>query len=729
MIARRFPFHPGAASIYSPPVAAPLKSCLETDGKFFRRDGKRHWMKAVTYGPFPPEKAFPLAGEFAKIREAGFDTIRLFELPDAGLLDEAHRAGLLVFAGLRWNHYEDFLTKPAILSSARIHLAEWLGKHAAHPALAGVYVGNEIPADLVRWMGPAAVREAVEGLIDLGKGIAPHLLFAYANYPSTEYLEPGNADFSAFNIYLEEKEAYAAYLRRLQNIAGDRPLVVSEFGMDSARNSPEKQATTLCWAMEISHREETAGFTTYSWCDLWLNNGREILDWDFGLTDRDGREKPAYGVCSSFHAAPPPPPAHSYSVIVCTRNGGKRIASCLAAIARMEGKPFEIIVVDDGSTDGTAELVAGKFPEVCLISIPPSGLSAARNIGADAATGGILAFTDDDCEPDSEWLVRLDRAFHDPAISAAGGPNLPPPARSEREAVIRAAPGAPSHVLLDDTRAEHLPGCNIAVRREVFHAVDGFDPLFRTAGDDVDFCWRLSDAGHRLAFVPGSFVWHWRRPSMIAFLKQQLGYGKAEKLLLAKHPERFGKNGEARWQGFVYGGGAVRVGGGSIIYHGAMGNAGYQSIVNRMLPLRPIDSAFRTPRAEFLLRLLEILQPAARRLARSGCILPPFSKPRLSQPDPTHEFGFPGDESKFRDHYLKALLAKGWNPAGETAAWDLEKNGTRVLIATERCGPNLTRTLFRVWGEADAAQALECELQSGENISKRNEPQVNADGR
>ena len=710
--ARRFPFHPSAASIYSVPVAAPHQTCLETDGKFFRRDGSRHWMKAVTYGPFPPKKAFPLARDFAKIRDAGFDTIRVFELPDASLLDEALRAGLMVFAGLRWNHYEDFLSKPAILSAARIHLTEWLAQHAPHPALVGVYVGNEIPADLVRWMGPAAVREAVEGLIDLGKGIAPHLLFAYANYPSTEYLEPGNADFTAFNIYLEEKEAFAAYLRRLQNIAGDRPLVVSEFGMDSARNSPEKQATTLGWALEISHREETAGFTVYSWCDLWLNNGREILDWDFGLTDRDGQEKPAYGVCSSFTAPPPPPPAHGFSVIICTRNGGARIASCLAAVAKMNGKPFETIVVDDGSTDGTAELVAGKYPDVRLISIPPSGLSAARNIGAEAASGEILAFTDDDCEPDSEWLVRLDRAFRNPEVSAGGGPNLPPPARSEREAVIRAAPGAPSHVLLDDTRAEHLPGCNIAVRREVFHAVGGFDPLFRTAGDDVDFCWRLSHAGHRLAFVPGAFVWHWRRPSIRAFLKQQLGYGQAEKLLLAKHPERFGASGEARWEGFIYGGGAVRVGNDSVIYHGAMGQAGYQSIMNRMLPLRPIDSAFRNPHSELLQRFLEILQTTARRWARSGGILPPFSKARISQPEPTHEFDIPGDETIYRDHYLELLLAKGWRSAGETAAWDLEKDGSRVLIATERCGPNLTRSLFRVSGDPDAAQAVERELRS-----------------
>jgi glycosyltransferase involved in cell wall biosynthesis len=668
-------------------------------------------LKTVTYGPFPLDKEPSLAAELSKIRDAGFDSIRVFTLPDATFLDEAERAGLIIFAGLDWNHYEDFLSRPSILSASRIRLSAWLETSAVHPALAGVYVGNEIPSDLVRWMGPLAVREAIEGLIELGKRAAPHLLFAYANYPSTEYLEPGNADFTAFNIYLEDKQALAAYLRRLQNIAGDRPLVVSEFGMDTARNSAEKQAETLGWALEISHHEEAAGFTVYAWSDLWKNAGREILDWSFGITDREGNPKPALRVCKDFR--PTHPVAnHRFSVIVCTRNGGARIANCLRAISEMEGVSFETIVVDDGSTDNTKEFVAEKFPDVRLLSIPPSGLSAARNIGAEAATGEILAFTDDDCEPDREWLVRLGRAFLDSEISAAGGPNLPPPARTPIEAVIRSAPGAPSHVLFDDTHAEHLPGCNIAVHRAAFDAIGGFDPIFRTAGDDVDFCWRLSDAGHRLGFVPGAFVWHWRRPSIRAFLKQQTGYGKAEKLLLAKHPVRFGKNGEARWTGFVYGGGAVNVGANSIIYHGPMGQAGYQSIVNRMLPLRPIDSAFRDCRTEFLLRILNILQPMTRSWARNRRVKLPLPRPPSSPPAPTHEFNIPGNDSTHRDHHLRDLLAKGWQAAGETDPWDLEKGGTYILIATERTGPNLTNNLFRVWGSIAAAQILESELKS-----------------
>jgi hypothetical protein len=91
-------------------------------------------------------------------------------------------------------------------------------------------------------MDPLKVRKALEGLISLGKELAPDLLFAYASYPSTEYLEPENADFTAFNVYLEDEGAFRSYVKRLHHIAGDRPLVISEFGLDSRRNGLERQA-------------------------------------------------------------------------------------------------------------------------------------------------------------------------------------------------------------------------------------------------------------------------------------------------------------------------------------------------------------------------------------------------------------------------------------------------------------------------------------------------------
>lgn len=649
---------------------------------------------AVTYGPFPGGWPEDMGRDFARIAAAGFNAIRLFEMPGLELLDAAWRHGLRVFGGLMWGQNADFLGQPGLLSAARVSLVESLRGIADHPALAGVYVANEIPSDLVRWMGPSRVLGVIEELIALGRRHAPRLLFAYANYPSTEYLEPENADFTAFNIYLEQADDFRAYLKRLHHIAGDRPLVVSEFGLDSRRNGLQAQAETLEWAARIAVEEETAGFTAYAWSDRWWNAGAEVTDWDFGLTDRNGNAKPALDALASGLRVPRRDFRPLFSVIVCTRNGRGRIGACLRSVGALRGADYETIVVDDGSDDGTADFVRYGFPEVTLLSLDAAGLSAARNAGAAAAKGDILAFTDDDCEPDGEWLARLARIHQDGRFAAVGGPNLPPPARNRAEAVVRAAPGAPSHVMLDDVEAEHLPGCNLSVTRAAFDAVGGFDPRFRTAGDDVDFCWRLRDAGHRLGFAPGAFVWHWRRPSLRAFLRQQAGYGHAERLLMQKHPGRFSSRGEARWLGFVYGGGPVRVAEGSIIYHGPMGAAGYQPVLNRMLPLRGIDPAYDGWRARLELAWLNVAAPLMRAWNRNRCA--PRWLARTRDPEAVSDcatFTWPGP----REIHLQRLLAEGWRPGGATDHWDLARDDRRMLLATGHSADFSCHTLAREW--------------------------------
>lgn len=679
---------------------------LRADGKFFRAGSCRVPLTSVTYGPFPGGWPESFDDDFARIAAAGFNSIRLYEMPGRAMLDAAQRQGLRVFGGLKWASGTDFFRRPEHFSAAKVVLTEHLRAIADHPALAGVYVGNEIPADLVRWMGPVNVRRALEELIATGRATAPDLLFAYGNYPSTEYLEPENADFTAFNVYLEDEAALRRYLKRLHHLAGDRPVVVSEFGLDSRRHGFARQAELLARANTIAREEETAGFTVFAWSDRW-HNGDEVLDWDFGLIDREGRAKPALEAISNFtfqisHPVP------RVSVIVCTRNGFDRIGACLRAIGRMDDANFEAIVVDDGSTDGTAEFVTENFPSARLLRLKPGGLSRARNAGAAAATGEILAFTDDDCEPDLEWISRLRKGFADGRFAAAGGPNLAPPAQSLAQAVVSAAPGAPSHVMLDDGEAEHLPGCNLAVTKAAFDAIGGFDPQFHTAGDDVDFCWRLRDAGYRLGFVPGAFVWHWRRPSLRAYLRQQRGYGIAERLLLAKHPQRFNGRGEAKWDGFVYQGGPVHANEGSVIYYGPMGMADYQSVTDRMMPLRPLEPRFDSPSGRLLLAVLKTLQPRVRSWARNRTwCRPRFRPPVAPSSAPSREWEIWSPVGKTRDDFLQELLAEGWTPGGATDLWDVEKNGTRVQLATEQCQGPGKRTLVRIWGNArEASVAL-----------------------
>ncbi len=678
------------------------------DGKFFRCGSERIWCAAVTYGPFPGGWPRHLCRDFETIADAGFNAVRVYQLPDRGFLDAAEHAGLKVIVGLAWQATADFLSQPELLARAHVLLSEPLALIADHPALAMMLVGNEIPGDLVRWMGPSRVREELEALIDTGRSIAPHCLFGYASYPTTEYLEPENADFTAMNIYLEKIDALRAYLQRLHHIAGDRPIMISEFGLDSRRNGIDAQARLLGEAMLTSHAAETAGFTVYAWNDRWWN-GREVLDWDFGLVNREGDEKPALQRCRDAlrkigepSEDPEAVEAWPISVIICTRNGRERISRCLDACLRMTGKNIEIVVVDDGSTDGTSAIVEARYPQVRLLTIPPSGLSAARNQGAAIAWGRILAYTDDDCEPDIQWALRLRRAFakHEGRYAAIGGPNLPPPPQDLAQALVAAAPGAPSHVLLDDEEAEHLPGCNLAVTRQAFHAIGGFDPRFHTAGDDVDFCWRLRDAGFRLGFAPGAFVWHVRRTTLAGYLRQQLGYGTAESLLLEKHPTRFTRSGHARWEGFVYGGGPVRVHGHAVIYHGPMGTAGYQQLVGRSLPLRGIAAPYRHWQSRFILAGLNFLQPILRAWKRNRKLQVPLRTPAMTVPFPTPdaEIHLPPQHGQCHESYVQQLLERGWQPGGEHDLWDLEKDGVRVLFATERGDGEVKQILARIWG-------------------------------
>ncbi|BDS08185.1 hypothetical protein NT6N_32250 [Oceaniferula spumae] len=684
---------------------------LQVDGKFFRAGGRRVFLKMVTFGPFPddrPPHLKDLPAEMRRIRSAGFNAVRVYGDFDPMLLDAAAGAGVWVFIGLSWSPGRDFVSNPALFAEARLALDDGLQKWGDHPAVAGVMVANEIPADLVRWMGVNMVRSALEQLIDQARALKPELLYAYASFPTTEYLEPDNADFTAMNVYLERREDFAAYLPRLHNVAGDRPVLISEFGLDSQRGGEAGQAEAMQWCVAECLSAGMAGVTIYAWSDCWLNAGQVVEDWDFGITDRNGRAKPALErlaeVLPEIHEPEDGITVSNwpkFSVVVCTYNGGHRMERCLNALIGLDYPNYEIIVVDDGSTDDTADVV-GAYEQVKLIQIDHSGLSEARNRGAEAAQGEIVAYTDDDCEPDTAWLKWLAHAFVQENWDACGGPNLPPEPDSGShfddrvdEAVVASAPGAPSHVLLGDQTAEHLPGCNLVVKKSVLEAVGGFNADYRVAGDDVDFCWRLHEAGYRMGFHGAAFVWHRRRTTLWRYFKQQYGYGKAEAILMRDHPERFRRGGGALWQGHVYAGGAMCAHQGSVIYHGYMGTAGYQQLTVRMQPQRPLRHGYDNRGARWRLAIAEALQPRIRGFARWWYSFGHRSK--LERVPRRNEFilvdsmeTFNEYESKWwnaqripRETVLDAVSQDGWTALENDSEWDLMRDGLRLLIAVE----------------------------------------------
>ena len=682
---------------------------LRVDGRFLALGDRRLFLKSVTFGPFPSDAGLDPALEFPRIAACGFNAIRVYTGATRALLDCAQENGLLVLAGIPWEWGRDFLAEPRLRAEGELRLLNFLREQGSHPALGALIVANEIPSDLVRWMGPSKVRNALEEIIDVCREETADLPICYANYPSTEYLEPRNADVSAFNVYLEDRQSLSRYLPRLQNIAGDRPILITEFGLDTIRNHEEAQAELLRGHLEESLMAGMAGTTFFAWSDRWASRGIQMADWAFGLTRYDRSEKPVLAALreclptiSSARSALTLHHAPRISVVICTYNGAANLNACLNACCSLEYPDFEVLVVDDGSTDQTPE-IAASFPEVRYFRQNHGGLSNARNFGAAQASGDLIAYTDDDCQPDVDWLFWIARSFENPRIGAAGGPNLPPSPEGLQEAIVASATGAPSHVLSEDLRAEHLPGCNLVLRREALDSVEGFQPQFVTAGDDVDLCWRLLDQGWELAFAPAAFVWHRRRTSIARYLRQQGGYGRAEALLFEAHPGRF-RDGGIHWEGSVYSGGPVSADTRSVIYFGPMGQAGYQGLASHTIPRRPLHRSFNSSASRWLLRLCDRLQPMVRAFSRwrHGGPAPRFYRPSTPhQPQgenaaSTSEIAFLAPSGIGRQQLLQTLRLDGWDACGDTEIWDLRSAPFLLLTADEQHGQDYTLVRARL---------------------------------
>lgn len=660
----------------------PGEGRVRRTGRRFERGGRPWWCRAVCYGPFP-DKTGPdgwparemMARDFDRMVEAGFNAVRTFEMPGENLLELAGERGLAVWAGFPWGWQSDFLREPGVVERACAGLRDAAGRLRGHPALAGWVVANEIEATMVRWFGRERVVGVLERLCAVVHAADAEALALYANYPPTEFLHPLNADVSGMNVYLENEDSLRRYLRRAHHLAGELPLFITEFGMDRLRHGEEVQADWARRAFDIAFEEGAAGLCWFTWTDAWRDarTGGAVQGWKFGLVAEDGSEHPAL---AALRSAPKPSgvpelgKVPKVSVLVCTRNGKRTLPGCLDAIARLDYPDFETIVVDDGSSDGTGDWVAASYPETRLLRTSGVGLSAARNLAAGAARGEIFAYLDDDCEPDALWLRHAVKGMLEHGFDIAGGPNLAPPGASARQAVLDGLPGLPVQVMLDDLRAEHLPGCNLLVRAEVFLSLGGFDARFHTAGDDVDFCWRALAAGLKPGFVAAAVVWHHRRSTPWKYLKQQIGYGRAEAMLAEVWKEKVGPGG-ARWAGAVYGPGlkAARV------YRGPFGYGDYPHIEWSFAMPRPPVGAEGWHRG--LHHVWCRLQPWARAWGRwKGGMRPPGWPGADSEADgakapgeTTLEGAFWHEDGLDRDALLEAAISS-WRAAGASIVAD-----------------------------------------------------------
>jgi GT2 family glycosyltransferase len=256
--------------------------------------------------------------------------------------------------------------------------------------------------------------------------------------------------------------------------------------------------------------------------------------------------------------------APELSVVVCSHNGALTLAGTLQNLERqsLDRDRYEVILVDDGSTDATAEI--GRSHGASVVSLSRRrGVAAARNAGVEAAAAEAIAFTDDDCEPDHGWLAAVADCLSDPAVDGVGGHVVPicasgfllrylrtrsplAPLRAELlsssdpryrlrlylRGVASNGPGPPPGAPLYS-----VVGANMALRRRLVVELGGFDEAFELGGDEQDLCLRahLRPQGAVFRYEPRAVVAHVFRPSFRDTLRRARAYGLGHARTALKH--------------------------------------------------------------------------------------------------------------------------------------------------------------------------------------------------
>jgi glycosyltransferase involved in cell wall biosynthesis len=253
------------------------------------------------------------------------------------------------------------------------------------------------------------------------------------------------------------------------------------------------------------------------------------------------------------------------SVVICSLNGASGLDRCLTALAAQTARPqLEIIVVDDGSTDGTS-YIARLHRAILVRHETNRGLAAARNSGVRAAGAPIVAFLDDDCEPEPQWAQLLLSGYIAEEVAGVGGPAVPQAPRGFMSGYLaRHNPLQPLEIdLANSDRLAYrlylylrrqwtvpngrgrrdvysLVGANMSFRRAALMSVGLFDGRFRFGAEEVDLCIRLREAAAakpaRLVFEPDARVTHHFTASLADTLRRSRAYGRGSARLYRKRP-------------------------------------------------------------------------------------------------------------------------------------------------------------------------------------------------
>lgn len=229
---------------------------------------------------------------------------------------------------------------------------------------------------------------------------------------------------------------------------------------------------------------------------------------------------------------------NSISIIIPTFNGARRIRPCLESLRQqMEGRRVEILVVDDGSRDNTAEVVK-SYSGIRLLSQENAGPAAARNHGAREACGDLIFFTDDDCEPDPGWLNAMLAPFSDPEVIGVKGTY-----RTRQKSLVARfvqAEYEDRYRLMARYRdIDFIDTYSAAFRRSHFLEMGGYDTDFPVAcAEDIELSYRMSARGWKMRFAPRAIVYHQHPDSLVRYLKKKFKFAFWRVLAIRKNPRK-----------------------------------------------------------------------------------------------------------------------------------------------------------------------------------------------
>ena len=228
----------------------------------------------------------------------------------------------------------------------------------------------------------------------------------------------------------------------------------------------------------------------------------------------------------------PPQPSPRFTVIVPTYQRPSQLRACLDALASLRAPAggLEVVVVDDGS-ESVPELPVDLVESLRLqlVRQPHRGPAAARNAGAAVARGSVLVFTDDDCRPTADWLVRLAEAAEAAPGAMIGGAVTNALVTDPYAAATQTITGYVfEYRLKHQQTGRFFATNNLLVPAERFRELRGFDERFPTAaGEDYDFCARWQEAGWPAAVAPEAVVEHAHGHQLRSFWRQHFQYGRA----------------------------------------------------------------------------------------------------------------------------------------------------------------------------------------------------------